>query len=63
MKKKKHKPLSPDDPMPFGKYTGTLIWQIMQDDPDYFEWLLEETAFELDDEGYEYYKQVMRKND
>ena len=28
-----------DSPMPFGKYADTPVWQVLEDDPQYLDWL------------------------
>lgn len=36
--------------MPFGKYKGKLIGDIIQEDPNYLQWCCDNLSFELDEE-------------
>jgi len=40
--------------MPFGKYRGTLMGTIAEDDPGYIEWLARESEVELAQELLDY---------
>lgn len=42
-----------NDPMPFGKYKGKTIGDIIQEDPSYLSWCVDNLSFELDDECIE----------
>ena len=50
-------PLTPDDRMPFGKYEGEPVWQVIQNDHEYITWLIEEADvdFQLSNRAYEIY--------
>lgn len=50
-----------DDVIDFGKYKNKTIREIIDDDPDYIEWALDETdnfGFDLDLEAYYYYQDI-----
>lgn len=40
-------PLSLDSRMPFGKYKGMVVRQMMKEDPAYTKWLLENTSVKV----------------
>ena len=42
------------DRMPFGKYKGELIGTVIEDDPKYIRWALDNTDFDLTKEAKEY---------
>lgn len=42
------------DTMPFGKYRGELIGTIMEDDPAYMRWAVENTDIRLDKIAMDY---------
>ena len=39
-----------DDTLPFGKYKGTEIEEVLEDDPKYLKWMHENTDIEFDEE-------------
>lgn len=41
--------------MPFGQYEDTPLWEVIQKDPEYIKWLLEDADvdFHLSDEALE----------
>lgn len=43
----------------FGKYQGCELWEILEKDPDYVRWLVEEADKELDNEAYEAFQKAM----
>lgn len=51
---RRYRALGLDDEMPFGQYKGDQIWLIIETDPSYVRWLIEEADidFELDNEAY-----------
>ena len=44
------KPLTLEDTIPFGKYRGVDVVDIVNDDPDYIEWVINNTEYEFDEE-------------
>ena len=48
------------DRMPFGKYGGSFVATVIEEDPQYIEWALEKTTFRLDEEALEYLKECAR---
>lgn len=48
--KKVYEPKHFNNTMPFGKYKGRLIGDIIQEDPSYLLWCCENLSFELDEE-------------
>lgn len=55
---KRHRPLGLDDSMPFGKYRGDPLWLVIDTDPGYISWCIENTDLELDNEAYAAYKKA-----
>lgn len=47
---KVYEPKHFNNTMPFGKYKGRLIGDIIQEDPSYLLWCCENLSFELDEE-------------
>lgn len=48
------------DAMPFGQYKGTLIGSIIEEDPRYMAWIVDERgALNLDEEALEYLREFM----
>lgn len=47
---KVYEPKHFNDIMPFGKYKGKVIGDIIQDDPSYLLWCCDNLSFELDEE-------------
>ena len=45
-----YRPIDMDDEMPFGKYKGETVSWIIDNDPDYLGWLLENTETEFSDD-------------
>jgi hypothetical protein len=45
--------------MPFGKYRGRLVIEIIEDNPQYLKWAMETCGLELTNEAYARYRQVM----
>lgn len=54
----KYPPMTPDDEFRFGKHKGLPLWQVIEEDPSYITWLIEDAdmAFELDNEAWELYQ-------
>lgn len=46
------------DWVPFGKYRGTPVQDVMHQDPAYITWLLAETATQLDNDAFRYWQTV-----
>jgi len=51
-------PTGLDDKLPFGKHEGMKLWVILESDPTYVRWLIEDADmdFHLDDEAWEKYQ-------
>lgn len=48
-------PMSLDDQFQFGKHEGAFLWAIIESNPGYVDWCLENiTGFELDNDAYIY---------
>ena len=47
------KDIGMDDKLPFGKYKGTEIEEVLSDDPSYLKWMAENTDIKFDDEVLE----------
>jgi uncharacterized protein (DUF3820 family) len=45
------------DPVPFGKYKGELVGTVIEDDPKYARWLMNDTDLEFDVESHRYLKE------
>jgi len=45
------------DTMPFGKYKGELIRTVIEEDPDYIYWAINDTDFRLDATGEKYLRE------
>jgi uncharacterized protein (DUF3820 family) len=39
-----------DDVLPFGKYKGKIVSEIIEQDPDYLRWVVDSSAWEFDEE-------------
>lgn len=50
---KVYEPKHFNNTMPFGKYKGKLIGDIIQEDPSYLQWCCDNLSFELDEECLE----------
>lgn len=50
--KRKYPPLTPDDTLRFGKHKGKEVWQVIEDDPDWLRWAMENIGLELDNEAF-----------
>lgn len=54
-------PIGLDDRLRFGKYgpqngqPGKELWEVLETDPSYVTWLIENADVELDNEAYEEY--------
>lgn len=64
----KYPPIGLDDRMRFGKHgpkngePGTELWEVLEKDPSYVTWLIEEAGVQLDDEAFsEYQKRTKRQ--
>jgi uncharacterized protein (DUF3820 family) len=42
------------DPMPIGKYRGQLVGTIIEEDPSYIRWMINNTEWRLDEAALEY---------
>lgn len=49
-----YKPLSLDDNMPYGKYKGQTLREIISKDKDYMEWIIEQHSLNVTDDVNEY---------
>lgn len=47
------------DTMPFGKYKGELIGTVIEENPDYIYWAINNTDFRLDATGEKYLEEEM----
>ena len=47
--------------MPFGKYKGNLLEDIVDDDPDYVDWMLGQEWFQEYEDLYEYFETEMNR--
>lgn len=58
-------PTGLDDELPFGKHEGTPLWQVLETDPTYVRWLIEEAdmEFHLDDEAWQKYQDEIGKHE
>lgn len=56
--KKEYNPLDLDDKMPFGKYRGYTLSDIIEVDPDYLEWCCNNTKVKITEDVKEYIKYV-----
>jgi len=56
-------PTGLDDEIPFGKHEGANLWVILESDPTYVRWLIEEADinFQLDDEAWEKYQEEVAR--
>jgi hypothetical protein len=50
------------DIMPFGKYKGMSIRDMIDLDCRYVKWLLENTQFRIDNEAFIFYRNVLEGN-
>ena len=57
-------PTGLDDEFRFGKYEGEPVWVVLEEDPRYVRWLIEEAdlEFRLDDEAWAEYQEIIRKH-
>ena len=53
--------LTLDSEIKFGKYEGSTIEWILDNDTGYIDYMLNEQIIELDNEAYEYYKTEMKQ--
>ena len=42
------------DPMPVGKYRGELVGTVIEDDPGYVRWIINNTEWRLDEQALRY---------
>lgn len=56
-------PTGLDDELPFGKHEGEKLWIVLETDPTYVQWLIEEADmdFHLDDEAWQKYQDEITK--
>jgi len=47
------------DEMPFGKYKGELIGTVIEDDPQYIYWAINQTSLRIDEPTMKYLKENM----
>lgn len=58
------KPFKLNDKITFGKHKGLTIKEIIEDDPSYLEWALDEVdGFELDDAAIAALELALHQND
>lgn len=57
----KYPPIGLDDRLPFRKHRGKELWEVLETDPDYVTWLIEEADVQLTNEAFEEYQKRMRK--
>lgn len=52
-------PIGLDDELPFGMHQGTKLWVVLETDPTYVKWLIEEADMDvqLDDEAWQKYRE------
>lgn len=50
------------DTMPFGKYKGMSVGDMIDLDCRYVKWLLENTQFRIDNEAFIFYRNVLEGN-
>ena len=54
--KKKYSPLTLDTICPFPKYKGQLMQDVIEWDPRYVEWLMENVGLELDNAAFAFFQ-------
>jgi hypothetical protein len=56
-------PTGLDDTLAFGKHEGTKLWVVLETDPTYVRWLIEDAdlSFQLDDEAWEKYQEELAR--
>lgn len=47
------------DNMPLGQYAGELIGTLIESEPNYIHWMINNTQFRLDEEALDYLKECM----
>lgn len=47
---RRYKPLELEDPIPFGKHKCELVKHVVEDDPSYIEWMIDNTSVEFEEE-------------
>lgn len=61
MTKIKYPPWNLDKRFPFGKYKGDQLWLVIDTDPGYVDWCIDNIdGFELDNEAYERYQKTRK---
>jgi len=60
-----YSPTGLDDKIAFGKYEGTELWVVLESDPSYVQWLIEDADldFYLDDEAWQKYQDEIAKHE
>lgn len=46
------------DPMPIGKYKGSLVGTVIENDPDYVRWMIEKTDWQLNEFAVRYLEEM-----
>lgn len=54
------KPLTLFDPMPLGQYRGKLVGTVIESDPSYMNWFVDNTRWMLDEDALDYLHQHWR---
>lgn len=58
-----YSPTGLDEELRFGKHEGTKLWVVLESDPRYMQWLIEEAdmGFYLTDEAWEKYQEEISR--
>ena len=58
-------PTGLDDEIALGKYEDTELWVVLESDPSYVQWLIEDADvdFHLDDEAWQKYQDEIAKHE
>jgi hypothetical protein len=54
-----HDPKRLGDKMGFGKYPVLTLREVLEYDPDYVQWLITNTDFEMDNEAFKVYQDAI----
>jgi hypothetical protein len=49
------------DLMPFGKYREELVGTVIEEDPDYIYWAINNTSFRLDNDAQKYFEEISKE--
>lgn len=50
-------PLNIDSELKFGKYRGSTVLWIIENDTSYMEWMIDNKVVQLDNQAYKFFKQ------